>query len=385
MSSENTAQALPLVSVICRSIGRHELQQALQSVSAQSYPNLEIVLIDASGKGVGDVTQACAKIPVRLVSDGKHYSRSQAANAGLDTATGEYLMFLDDDDWIAADHIENLVTRLQSQPEIKAAYSNTQKTDRLGAPLDYVFKDDFDPVLLMRDNFIPIHAMLFQRDLLQHNVRFEESFDIYEDWDFWLQLSQHTDFSRVDKTTAFYREGGESETAAIDTHSRYNNDSLLGKGRAAIFNKWLPRWSGAQINQLIGRLDQSQILQDLAVTLHNARVSLGKALHEQQKLKSDLDQAALQIADKETVIADNLMVIADKENVIKSKDSVIADRQRYIVNLEQDIANQSQHITELNMTLDSIFGSTTWKLMGPVRRIARFTKSLFRNTQGDKQ
>jgi len=357
MPPETVAQSSPLVSVICRSIGRPELQQALQSVCAQTYPNLEIVLIDAKGTGLSEATEYVAPRSLLLVANERQYSRSQAANAGLDAANGDYLMFLDDDDWIVPEHIQLLVSQLESNPANKAAYSNTQKTDQSGALLDSVFDTDFDPVLLMRDNFIPIHALLFHRSLLQHGARFDETFDIYEDWDFWLQLSQHTAFSHVDKITAYYREGGDSETAAVDTHSRYNADSLLGKGRAAIFNKWLPRWDGNQVNQLIGSLDKSAQLQQFADDLHTLRLDLDKALAAQHGIQSKLDHANLLLADKTREVAD----------------------------LKQHIANQQQQVKELSTNLDTIYASISWKLMGPFRRAARLVHSWFDRSHHDKQ
>lgn len=368
MSPENSAQESPLVSVICRSIARPELRKALESVSAQTYPNLEIVLVDALGKGLGDVSAWCGKHPILRIGDGKLHTRSQSANAGLDAATGDYLMFLDDDDWIAPAHIENLVRCLQQQSHIKAAYSNTQKTDRSGALLDYVFKHTFDAVLLMRDNYIPIHAMLFSRTLLRMQCRFDEAFDIYEDWDFWLQLNQHTAFAHVDTITAFYREGGESATAEADTAVRYNNDSLLGKSRAAIFSKWMPRWSGTQLNQLIGSLDQSLALRQLADELHSVRLSMDAAITGQQKLASanaqlqgEIDRCGL--------------IMLEQNEEIKH----LLERVKEIRHLRTHNENQERHILEITAALQRIYASLSWRLMGPFRRAYRFFIAPYRN------
>lgn len=356
MSPEASAQQQPLVSIICRSIGRPELVQALASVAAQTYPNLEIVLVDALGKRLGDVSSHCGKARLVQLANGQRYRRAAAANAGLDAATGEYVLLLDDDDWIAPAHIEGLVNRLTNDVQYKAAYSNTQKTDHSGKTFTQLFANAFDPVLLMRDNFIPIHAMLFKRSLLAH-CRFDEAFDIYEDWDFWLQLNQHTAFAHVDVITAFYREGGESETAAADTNLRYNNDSLLGKGRAKLFTKWMPLWNGAQLNALIGSLDQSQALRSLAAEIHGVRLNLDAANVELNKLAAtnkqllgEIDRRTLRLQEIET----------------------------HAANLQQHIANQDKHIRELTTVLQSIHASVSWKLMGPLRRTHRFLLSMFR-------
>ena len=94
-----------LVSVICRTTQRPELSQALDSISQQSYPNIEVVLVDALGNGIPDQDDLRPGITVNLASTGAPLSRPAAANAGLDHASGDYLLFLDEDDWIGEDHI----------------------------------------------------------------------------------------------------------------------------------------------------------------------------------------------------------------------------------------------------------------------------------------
>ena len=129
-----------------------------------------------------------------LVSTGAPLGRPKAANAGLDAVSGEFVMFLDDDDWLSASHVENLVHELQSSPTSIAVYSTTQRTTPSGELLDEFFARDFDIAFLRRDNFMPIHSVLFRSQALTAGCRVDESLDIYEDWDFWLQLSQHTEF-----------------------------------------------------------------------------------------------------------------------------------------------------------------------------------------------
>ena len=236
----------PLVSVIVRTTDRPLLAQALESIVQQSYRPLEIVLVDATGTGLGTgldkgLDEELARtndLPVTLLNLGKPLPRSEAANEGLAASRGQYLMFLDEDDWIAAKHIASLVDVLQSNPDIKAAYSTTRKADLLGNLLDYRFAHDYNPVLLKRDNYIPIHAMLFENSLLEDGCRFDEALDIYEDWDFWLQLSRHTDFLHLDQETAFYRQGGDSDTDITDDDLRFQIGHQIAQARAQIYSKW---------------------------------------------------------------------------------------------------------------------------------------------------
>ena len=173
------------------------------------------------------------------------------------------MLFLDDDDWIAAEHISNLVTTLIDNSKVIVAYSSTAKVTEQGDLTDLVFNQDYDPVLLMRDNYIPIHAALFRRSVLQQGCRFDPELEIYEDWDFWLQLTQLGNFLHIDVISAFYREGGESETGAATSDNRYSPDTPLGAYRAKLYQKWKDRWSGQQLNALVGKSLAESTIQEL--------------------------------------------------------------------------------------------------------------------------
>ena len=54
---------------------------------------------------------------------------------------------------------------------------------------DHVYNESFDPVRLLVENYIPIHAVIFHRKFVQAGIRFDETFDTFEDWDFWVNLS----------------------------------------------------------------------------------------------------------------------------------------------------------------------------------------------------
>ncbi|MDB0051363.1 glycosyltransferase [Gammaproteobacteria bacterium] len=316
MSIEGPAENKNRVSIICRSLGRPELQQALRSIASQDYPNIEIVLVDAAGDDYLD-SVAAGDRPLKLVTTGAVLSRSQAANAGLKAAQGKYIQFLDDDDWIDPNHVSQLVSVLELSDETAAAYSSTQKTNAAGDSLDYVFREDFDPILLMRDNYIPIHSVLFESALLENGCGFDEAFDIYEDWDFWLQLSQHTNFQHIDSVTAYYREGGDSNTAVADVRLRYQGENILGKGRAAIFEKWLPKWTGDQMNALIGQLDQSVLLCDQDTRIHS-------------ELKKN----------------------AELQYEIENRDTKIIELDLQMEQQTQHMEQQTQHINELNLQME---------------------------------
>lgn len=132
--------SMPLVSIICRSINRPELNQALESIAGQEYPSIEVVLVDALGKGSSIVPDLRQKLNLVEVSTGSQQDRSAAANLGLDNASGEFILFLDDDDFIAPAHISSLMEHFSKNQSAGVVYSSVRKVNKLGEELEEVLR-----------------------------------------------------------------------------------------------------------------------------------------------------------------------------------------------------------------------------------------------------
>lgn len=91
------------------------LDRCVESVLAQTYPNLEILLVDdGSPDRCGEMCDAWAKKDPRIrVIHKENGGLSDARNAGLDVATGEYIGFVDSDDWIDPDMYEKMLAAIK--------------------------------------------------------------------------------------------------------------------------------------------------------------------------------------------------------------------------------------------------------------------------------
>lgn len=102
-----------LVSVIVPIYGVEEyLDKCINSIINQTYKNLEIILVDdGSPDKCPDICDEWAKIDNRIkVIHKKNGGLSDARNAGIDCARGEYFIFVDSDDWIESTMVEHLLT-----------------------------------------------------------------------------------------------------------------------------------------------------------------------------------------------------------------------------------------------------------------------------------
>ncbi|WP_170287230.1 glycosyltransferase [Halioglobus maricola] len=241
-----------LVSVIVRTKNRREmLNHSIASLAQQSHQKMELIIVNDGGEDVEDLVSEYTQVfhSVKYISWPSGRGRSAAANAGMDMVTGDFFLFLDDDDWFDAGHVRNLLTALESSNSL-VAYSGvkTIATDPASDSDGRVFSEPFDRLKLYSNNYIPIHAALIDASVLDTGCRFDENLDVYEDWDFWLQLCQISpDFIHVDIVSAYYRVGG-----AHGFGLRGGREDL----RRMIYARWCKTWRLDDITELLTRLEK---------------------------------------------------------------------------------------------------------------------------------
>lgn len=206
----------PKVSIIVRTCGRPAvLRETLISLRNQTYPNIEIVVVEDGIDTAGEmIKREFSDLNIVYFATEDKVGRSKAGNLAMKRASGVFLNFLDDDDLFYADHVEVLVTNLL-QGETRAAYSFAFETPIevfSKDPYEYsvknyygTHKQTFDKLMLCHHNYIPIQAIMFEKSLFEQYGGLDESLDALEDWDLWVRYSLHTDFTCVLKTTSIYR------------------------------------------------------------------------------------------------------------------------------------------------------------------------------------
>lgn len=205
----------PLVSIIIRTCQRPDmLEQALESIRNQIYTNIEVIVVEDGENKSEELLKSCfPDLNYVYRSTGGKVGRCRAGNLALQLAGGEYINFLDDDDYFLQDHLSCLVDTLQEGDE-KAAYSIAEEHQIIVQsrnPYKYKvrkktirFKQPFNRILLYTFNYIPIQSILFHRSLYDTFGGLDEQLDTLEDWDLWVRYSTQTRYKFVDKITSCY-------------------------------------------------------------------------------------------------------------------------------------------------------------------------------------
>ncbi len=374
--------AVPLISVIIRSIGRPEIADALISIAAQTYPSIEVLVVQACSGPPMVLPEAASRLPLRLVGEGHALGRSRAANLGLEHARGEYLTFLDDDDWWLPEHLAVLAERLHRATE-RAAYSGVSCVQKKAGEWQevHVFNDPFDAARLLVDNFIPIHSVLFHRSLVEEGCRFDQDLDVYEDWDFWLQVARRTEMLHEGRVTAIYRLA--SGTGFGVTASPREVD----QARARLFAKWRTHWTQPELTAILERARSAQGIEVMQRQVRHLEGQRNRLSESQQGLRAWITKLETRIgqlhaesqAERERLCADHESAIqrtrAELHARLEEQHAQFETRRlQYeaectVTRAERDLARQ---------TLEAVYGSTSWRLMAPLRGVRLAARSLAR-------
>ena len=188
----------PLISVIVPVYNTFEyLKRCVDSITAQTYPHLEILLVDdgstdQSGALCDQLMQQDSRIRVFHKENG---GSSSARNYGLSKATGEYIGFIDSDDYISEDMYRELLDAIEKF-HLSAAQIGRDEIDEQGNPLPDICIPPKEPVVIGHEEFLKELLMhrgdcsfctkLFHRSILED--REFPTGALNEDFHFLLEL-----------------------------------------------------------------------------------------------------------------------------------------------------------------------------------------------------
>ncbi|MBL0727340.1 glycosyltransferase family A protein [Piscinibacter sp. HJYY11] len=173
------------------------LARNLRSLRAQTFQDFELIVVaDALDVGTATVCAELLREQDVFIKRGGRRGPAESRNVGMSLARGEWVVFLDDDDTFAPDHLQNAHARITAGPAAKVLFSDFDVlTEDRSKDLHTALSRNrvslaAQPIESLHvKNFIPNNALVFHRMVLE-GVTVDPHLESQEDWDFLLAVCQ---------------------------------------------------------------------------------------------------------------------------------------------------------------------------------------------------
>lgn len=201
----------PAVSVIIVSYNRLELlHRAIKSALNQSLTSREVIVIDNCSSF--DIHEALAEYgdTIRVIRNTGNHGCGQARNAAVKVALGEYVAFLDDDDYWKPEKLRRQLDTIDDLPMATCGQEFIPATAFNVRPITRITLD-----MIRENNPICGPSGFFCRRDLFDKLTFDESLMYAEDWDFMIRVLAIGEIGYVGEPLLYYTyNGGSSMTTA---------------------------------------------------------------------------------------------------------------------------------------------------------------------------
>ena len=255
---------LPKITIITPSYNQGEfLEETIQSVIDQGYPNLEYFVIDGgSSDNSVEIIKKYAKHITWWVSE-KDRGQQHAINKGLQRASGEVINYINSDDFLYPDALNIIAEAYRAHPDAGLFMGNGALVDRQGKKIrTYSRRVAFDyEALLKGSNYVLQQATFFTKKAVDEFGMLDESLHFAADLEFFLRVGNKYPVVTIDAELAAFRWYEEIKTASGG------------------FKQWVALW------EVIGRYTEDALTPGLLVEFFNVL--------QQKKVQDDLQMDGL--------------------------------------------------------------------------------------------
>lgn len=177
------------------------LKKAIESILNQIYTKWELCIADdaSTNKETLDIIKYFEKLDnrIRVCYRNTNGHISDSSNTALDLCTGEFTLLMDHDDLLPLHSVYMVVNEInQNAGEVDLIYSDEDKIDENDYRYDPYFKTDWNPTLLLSQNFVA-HLGVYRTSVLKAIGGFRVGFEGSQDYDMLLRFVKKTTSSRI--------------------------------------------------------------------------------------------------------------------------------------------------------------------------------------------
>ena len=181
-----------MVSVIIPTFNRaYVLRRAVESVLSQSYREYEIIIVDDGS--TDDTARVLGHFKKRVRAFySPHSGVSKARNTGIEKAEGEWISFLDSDDYWFSEKLEKQMSYLKNNPQYRVCHTDEiwiKNGKRINQGKKHKKNEGwfFSPSL--RLCLISPSTVVIHREVFDKIGKFDENFEFVEDYELWLRIT----------------------------------------------------------------------------------------------------------------------------------------------------------------------------------------------------
>lgn len=203
------------------------IEQCVQSVLDQTYPNIEVIVVDDGSNAETKAVLKKLESKITKLITQENQGQSIARNNGIRIANGDYILNLDSDDFFESTFCEKAVKKFQEDGAIKIVTSHANRFNETGNI------DVFVPRGGDLSNFLftnsALGSCMFIRNDWEHTGGYEEKLPIlgFEDWEFYIQILKLGGYAYVIDETLFNYQLREGSTTSRIRHKRLDKFKLI--------------------------------------------------------------------------------------------------------------------------------------------------------------
>lgn len=277
-------------STIIPTVGRATLTRAVESALSQplSDEEHEVIIVNDSGKPLA-VSSWQSSSKVKIIHTTQH-ERSVARNTGAATASGQFLHFLDDDDWLRENAL-GLFKEFANSSKAAWLYGATQLVDRSGAQLIQL-RHDLKPncfTQVMAGEWIPLQSSLIANDVFHQCGGFNAKIAGPEDIDLLRRIAIRWKVEGTDQLIACVSMGEQDSTTDYEHHSqssRWAREQILDMPGAftrmrgsAHTSFWKGRMVRAYLTSMVWNIQHGRMFKTFSRALYGALAMVQAGRH----------------------------------------------------------------------------------------------------------
>ena len=206
--------------------GEQFISESIESLLSQTHPIDEIIIIDdkSTDRGLEKVLKLTeTNSTVKLLRNSVNKGSSHCRNLGIKESSGDYVLFLDQDDYLCSNFNSEIREHLGKNQNkeiagLHTSYFVVDEKSEITAETSYkeIHPEEFLGYQFVRNRILSNSGTVLKKSILKQTGFYDESLKFSQDWDLWLRIGKQGIFSYLKKPLTYIRRHPGNTSNKID-------------------------------------------------------------------------------------------------------------------------------------------------------------------------